>query len=199
MDEPRPRSDRPQINEEYYQAVLRKPLHEVYERLAPLLPSKGVAVDLGCGVGTASLFLASKGFEVFAIDLQPRAIELFKARIPPEAKIHAEAADMTAWEIPSCDVLVAGFSLFFLDPDQFAMLWPRVIAAIRPGGFFAGQLLGPRDEWADKGHSTFDEARVRGLFESFELRSFEEVDREGETSIGRPKHWHVFHIVAQKK
>lgn len=199
MDNSLPRSDRPQINEEYYQAVLQKPLHDVYRLLEPHLPNSGIAVDLGCGVGKASLFLAAKGLEVFAIDLQPRAIELLTERIPEGARIHAEVADMGVWPIPACDVLVAGFSLFFLNHDAFADLWPRIVDAIKPGGHFAGQLLGPHDEWADKGHAVFDVDAVRTLFREFDLVHFEEVDREGETSIGRPKHWHVFHVVARRK
>lgn len=193
------RQQEARIDSAYYQAVLAKPLHFVYEALGPHLRPPGVAVDLGCGVGTATLFLLERGFEVYSVDLSEEAISILQSRLPEGARAHPVVADMMAFPIPECDVVTAGFSLFFLSQDQLAEFWPRLIATLRPGGLFAGQFLGPNDEWADKGHALVDEQMLREMFAGFELIHFEEVDREGETSVGNPKHWHVFHVVARKR
>src|SRR5205823_544339 len=36
----------------------------------------GKALDLGCGMGTNAIYLASKGFEVTAVDVSPTALSL---------------------------------------------------------------------------------------------------------------------------
>lgn len=43
------------------------------------LKSKGAVLDVGCGVGTISLYLASKGHDVIGIDISSRAIKLAKS------------------------------------------------------------------------------------------------------------------------
>ncbi len=193
------RSERATIDETYYQSVLEKPLHDVYRILEPHLPAGGVAVDLGCGVGTATLFLVERGFEVFAVDREARAIEILRSRLPEGAPVHPIVSEMMDWEIPDCQVVVAGFSLFFLSPEQLPVYWPRVVDALTPGGLFAGQFLGPHDEWADKGHALVDDAVLRTMLAAFDLIHFDEVDREGQTAVGNAKHWHVFHVVARKR
>ncbi|MEW5974174.1 MAG: methyltransferase domain-containing protein [Acidobacteriota bacterium] len=42
--------------------------------------SRGRAVDLGCGTGTDAVYLASKGFDVTAIDIAPTALSLAQER-----------------------------------------------------------------------------------------------------------------------
>jgi tellurite methyltransferase len=193
------RSEKATIDDAYYQATLDKPLHDVYRILEPHLPKSGIAVDLGCGVGTATLFLAEMGLEVYAIDLQPQAVAILRSRLPAGANVHAEVADMATWEIPACEVVVAGFSLFFLNQEQLEALWPRLVKSIRPGGLFSGQFLGPNDEWAGKGHALVDGASLRSMLAEFDLIHYDEVDREGQTALGNAKHWHVFHVVARKR
>lgn len=43
-------------------------------------PAEGVIVDLGCGTGTQSLFLAMAGAKVVGVDMDPVALEIFKKR-----------------------------------------------------------------------------------------------------------------------
>ncbi len=84
-----------------------------------------------------------------------------------------------------------------LRSDRFPDVWGRIREAVRPGGRFAGQLLGDRDSWApDDGISSFPEAAARDLFDGWTIERFEEEDEDGEACSG-PKHWHVFHVVAR--
>ena len=43
-------------------------------------PSEGVIVDLGCGIGTQSLFLALGGAKVVGVDMDSVALEIFRKR-----------------------------------------------------------------------------------------------------------------------
>jgi len=144
------------------------------------------------------LFLLEQGYEVTAVDSSPRALEIVRSRAPEEANLRLIEADMSELELPNADVIVAGFSLFFLDQEKLERFWPRLVAALKPGGLFAGQFLGVNDEWADKGHALVDNTKLREMLSGFDLIHFDEVEREGETALGNPKHWHVFHVVARK-
>jgi len=57
----------------------------------------GRAVVLGCGAGTNSIYLASKGFDVTAMDVAPTALAIAKARADKaKVKVNWVLADVTA-------------------------------------------------------------------------------------------------------
>jgi hypothetical protein len=41
-------------------------------------------------------------------------------------------------------------------------------------------------------------AQALGLLDGLELERFDEVDEDGKTATGEPKHWHVFHVIARR-
>lgn len=42
--------------------------------------------------------------------------------------------------------------------------------------------------------------QILKLFEnSFDIIEFNEIDRDGITSVGKMKHWHVYNVIAKKK
>jgi trans-aconitate methyltransferase len=184
---------------DYFKAVLAKPLHPHYSQIDEYLPKHGLALELGAGVGKGAIHLALKGLDVVALDRDPKALEILRQTSPPGVHIETVAAEMRDFPPGPYDVVVAQFSLFFLAPSEFTDLWPRLVEAIKPGGLFAGQLLGVNDSWNDKGHSMHDGAGLDDLFTGFEMLYLDEVDRDGEDVFKRPKHWHIFHIVARKK
>jgi SAM-dependent methyltransferase len=56
------------------------------------------ALDLGCGAGIHSAYLAQKGFEVTGIDLIPKAIELARSHAQSKGvEIDFVAADLLEW------------------------------------------------------------------------------------------------------
>ena len=40
---------------------------------------------------------------------------------------------------------------------------------------------------------------VLALLRGLEIEHLDEVDEDGQTAVGDPKHWHVFHVVARKR
>jgi hypothetical protein len=76
-------------------------------------------------------------------------------------------------------------------------VWARIRAAVRPGGRFAGELLGERDTWAEMPERTaMTRAEAEALFDGWRVERFEEEENDGEACSG-PKHWHLFHVIAQ--
>ena len=47
--------------------------------LAELVPTAGLAIDIACGLGRQSLWLAQRGLHVVALDVSPVAVELLRA------------------------------------------------------------------------------------------------------------------------
>ena len=39
---------------------------------------------------------------------------------------------------------------------------------------------------------------VDGLLDSLEVERLVEVEEDGRTAVGTPKHWHLFHVVARR-
>jgi tellurite methyltransferase len=184
----------------YFKATLDKPLHPLWENVDPHLKPGQIAVDLGCGVGTATAHLVEEGLRVLAVDQEPEALEITRGRLPEGAQVQVVRAQFQdlGLEPNSFDLVYAGFSLFFLREWEFGQVWKRIVAALKPGGLFAGQLLGIHDDWVDRGYTAQTADEARALFKGFEILYFEEAERDGETSLREPKHWHVFHVVARK-
>lgn len=159
------------------------------------------AIDLGCGAGSDTLALLEQGWHVLAIDQQAEAIEHLHATVPDarRAQLQTLVTPFEGLTLPSADLIYAGYSLPFCRPERFTTVWQQINQAIRPGGRFAGQIFGERDQWASNPKMTFfTEDETRALFTGFVLEHFHEVDEDGKATTG-PKHWHYFDIIAQKE
>jgi trans-aconitate methyltransferase len=191
--------------EDFYQKLKgRAPRQFLWDVLA-YFPDEGgseqrFAIDLGCGDGTESAALLDRGWHVLAIDGEPAAIQHLLSKVPDEkqAFLQTQVARFEEVGLPTADLMHASFSLPFCPPEHFPAFWAKILAAIKPGGRFAGQFFGVRDSWANEPDMTFHtEEQVRGMFERFVIESFQEQDEDGTSSDG-PKHWHVFTVIARK-
>jgi tellurite methyltransferase len=186
---------------DYYRAnddrAPREMLLEVLDRFGP---GEHEAIDLGCGSGIDTLAMLERGWRVFAADAEPEGIDRLGSRVPASLapRLRTVVARMEDLELPEADLVWASYSLFFCRPEGFPDVWARIGSAIRPGGRFAGQLLGEHDTWATQDDiSAFSEAGATELLEDFEIERFDEEDEDGEACSG-PKHWHLFHVVARR-
>jgi tellurite methyltransferase len=157
------------------------------------------AIDIGCGAGIDTAAILQRGWNVFAFDGEQDGIDRLLARTPPAQmpRLRAKVGGIEDVELPTADLVWAGYSLFFVAPERFMSSWQRILASVRPGGRFAGQLLGERDSWAPGGEvNAHARAAAERLLTGWELERFEEEEMDGDACSG-PKHWHVFHVVAR--
>ena len=80
-------------------------------------------VDIGCGTGRNTLYLASKNFEITAIDNSPKAITKLKSKlkeIKPTLKVDTKQSDMTKlpFKNNSFDIAMA-WRIFHLGKKEF--------------------------------------------------------------------------------
>jgi len=158
----------------------------------------GLAVDLGCGTGRDTIELLGRGWRVVAIDGEERAIAALRERVGESPALDPVVAPMEEARWPQADLVNASFSLPFCEPHAFPDVWARIVASLRPGGRFAGQLFGRYDEWAED-VVTQTRPELEALLEPFAVERLEEVERDGQTVTGGAKHWHVFHVVARRR
>ena len=64
-----------------------------------------------------------------------------------------------------------------------------------------GNFFGVNDSWAKiKDKMVFlSKEQVLELFDNFQIIYFEEIEKDGKTSLGKMKHWHLYEKIAKKK
>jgi SAM-dependent methyltransferase len=191
---------------DFYDAVAERPPHDTVVEALDRFEREGrtgFAVDLGCGDGRETVEIARRGWRVLAIDAEPGAIERLRRRagLAGNPRVEAVVARFTDVEWEQADLVNSGFALPFAPRAEFDAAWRRIRGSLSSGGRFSGQLFGDHDEWAAGGERDMTflrAAEAEALLDGFELERFEEVEADGQTALGEPKHWHVFHVVARR-
>ncbi len=158
-------------------------------------------VDLGCGAGRDARILLAAGHRVLAVDRSAEA-EAALAALPValRRRLAFRRADLADFTPPPCDLVNASFVLFTLDAVAFARLWARIRDALRPGGRFAGHLLGPADDWARAGRCPWvDRAVLERLVAGYAVEYLDEERCRSVTPRGLRKRWHVWHLVLRRE
>lgn len=164
-----------------------------------------LAIDLGCGNGNDTAELLRRGWQVLAIDAEASAIEGLQrseAALGPD-RLETRVARFEDVDLPRALLVNSSFALPLCPPAAFHRVWRRLVAALEPGGRFAGQFFGNRDSWADpttgkSGMTFLSRAEAVDLLKDLEIELFDEEENDATTPRGSSKHWHVFHIVARK-
>lgn len=159
------------------------------------------AIDLGCGNGRDAIELLRRAWRVLAVDKETAAIDVLTARpdLPANAEIEGLVARFEEVDLPDADLVNSGFALPLVAPPDFPDLWDRILLATRSGGRISCQLYGDRDSWVGRpGMTFFTRDGVDALLDPLDVEYFEEEEDDSTTPRGKPKHWHIFHIVARR-
>ena len=140
---------------------------------------------------------------MLALDGQAEAIRRLEARadLPCDwrQRLETRVAPFEQAEWPETDLVTSSFALPFCRPEAFPGVWARIVASLRPGGRFCGQLFGDRDGWNSEDELTFlSRASLDEFLDGLEVEQLEEVEEDGSTATGDAKHWHLYHLVVRK-
>lgn len=123
---------------------LWSPAPFLIEALA-MLPDRGTAIDLACGSGRNTVFLARRGWTALGIDLLPDAIAQAR-RLAREAGVEAARVRFRVGDLTDEQLIGK-----LLPPDRYdailcfryldRRIWPVLRSAIRPGGYVVMQTF----------------------------------------------------------
>lgn len=164
------------------------PTAELIE-LAEGTSARGRALDLGCGTGTDSIFLAQHGWEVTGVDMVPRALAIARrkaaaAGVSP-AFVEGDVTRLRDFEVGDGYTLLLDFGCFHtLPPDRREVYVETVSSLAAPGALFLlfGFRRAPRLAPMQAG-LTAEEVRQR-FAELWEVESAEPVAAEDIATVG---------------
>ncbi|AKF24807.1 tellurium resistance protein TehB [Sulfurovum lithotrophicum] len=172
--------DREHWNEKYLTIPAPDKPVELITRYAKLATGNR-ALDIACGMGRNSKYLASIGFEVDALDISSVAIESLKGL----AHIHPKEVDLDTHEFPekTYDLIIC---TFFLKRELF----PKITKALKPDRLFLYEtFVYHPDNENTPGNKSFllEEGELEAIFDHeydiMHLREYWDVDMHGKKSL----------------
>ncbi|WHY75415.1 class I SAM-dependent methyltransferase [Neobacillus sp. WH10] len=145
----------------------------------------GTALDIACGLGGNSLFLARINFQVEAVDISDVAINYIQERaINDKLNIHPIVCDLTKWnelnwQNNSFDSVVI---TYYLDRTLF----PNVKRIIKENGYFFMETYYQSPQSMNQGVSNQYKLQPKELlveFGDWKVLMFEENKQEGRQTI----------------
>ena len=109
------------------------------------LAPKSRVLDVGAGAGDYSLYLAEQGHAVSAVELSPRNVEDFRARIPEGTEIdlrQGNALDLSAHGDGTFDAVLLFGPLYHLErrEDQLRCM-KEALRVLKPGGLLFAAFI----------------------------------------------------------
>ncbi len=153
------------------------PNHDIVE-IVPLLPAGARVLDLGCGEGRNSFFLAGRGCKVTAVDRSEAGIDKLRTLSDSSGiPLTAEVGDLNDYEVAGTwDLIMAHGVIDYLDNPTWRRLLGQVKAATEPGGinaytcmlFTAEHPAPPEFLGAEFKHSVAP-GELRGFYDGWEV------------------------------
>jgi SAM-dependent methyltransferase len=192
--------------------------------LGPEAPA--TALDLGCGPGREIPPMVRRGLRVTAVDpyadMLRRSRALLEQTFPASGTASEEPSTGVPQRYPVVEfvqstlealapklsprhfgLIHAGFVLPFVRPSRFAPSFAALRESLAPQGLLVAQFFGPDDEFirgAEPDTMTSHRAdELDALLAGLEILHREEVNRAGNIGRGRPKWWHVHHVIARRQ
>ncbi len=170
------------------------------------MPSNAKILDLGCGEGKDSFFLAKNNFDVTAIDISEKGIKkLNKFAEKGNLNVKASISDIGSY-LENCDKFDAIFAinvLQFIDQKNIFSVIENLKSKVGPDGIntiasFVTENSKQKKMVLSKGKYTFDEGELKKLYKDWKILFYEEKLGDWETH-GEQRHRHfIVKLIAQK-
>lgn len=156
----------------------------------------GRALDLGCGTGTTSLFLARHGWTVTGLDFAPNVIRRARREARRQGVTERAAflsADVSRPDLladaPPYDLLIDVGCLHTLDPDTRTRYAANVTRLARPGAALLLYAFAPGPSHDGRRRTGVDPAGLRDLLSpAFEIVTYTPGE---EATTPRPSAWYT--------
>lgn len=161
------------------------------------------AVDIGCGKGRNSIYLASLGLQVWGLDYIESALTAAKqlAEFRQLHNIHFKLAEIDKpWEFPDnfFDIAIDSFSSIDIETKSGREIYrSELYRTLKPGGIALITVVSNEDEWekglistnpgaeynstlwpqTGKFQKNYDETELREFYKIFEIVSLEKISK----------------------
>lgn len=165
-----------------------------------LVEDKSLALDLGCGSGNFSLYLAEQGFVVIAIDIADSALKSTKQKMAkfPFSLAHEDLNNFSI--IGNYNFILAWRSISFLAEGNDIAKYKEIKNAITKNGVFVFSVFGKEDDWVKNGTVRgITLKKMKAIFTGYIFSSVSEKKFRDKGVSGEVKNWHFIQGVAQKK
>ena len=156
-----------EVNEELIEEILKN-------------KKSGKVLDLGCGEGGTSLFLAEKGFEVTCIDISKTAIKNIKIEAKKRnMKIIAIVADLEKFEFKEDYDILIGMGIFHFIPEKESLkLINNIMNHTKKDGLniFEAFLQGDPSQEEDSEGYYFKQDELKELYSNWDILEYEEYE-----------------------
>jgi len=104
------------------------------DELVAVLSKDARVLDLGCGPGQFSKYLAEKGFAVEGIDVSEEMLAIARAKVPG---VQFKKMDMRALDYPdaSFDGILAAYSIIHIPTPELPRVLTELKRVLRPDGY----------------------------------------------------------------
>lgn len=158
----------------------------------------GKALDIGCGNGRNSFYLAHKGFQVYGIDFSETSIKWGK-KLAKEKSIELNFICQSIFDFQcepeSCDFIYDSGCFHHIKPHRRNSYLNTILKFLKPDGYFAmtcftldgGANISDYDVYRDHsmhGGLGFSEYKLRSILDSyFEIIEFREMKESNDENI----------------
>lgn len=190
----------------YFQNQLTEPPEQFIISGLKRIPSAGhgsVAIDLGSGVGHETKLLLDRGYKVFAVDANERALH-YMQYLPGISKhksnlktINSKFENLNFANLPRADLIISSFALPFVSKGNFHRVWENISNKIKPGGYVIINLFDAKFSFYNNKHnmSFHSKSEALALLKGFKVIEFRTVRSDSEKSNAKSIY---YVIVAQK-
>ena len=157
------------------------------EELISLLPEKGNVLDIGCGAGGNSIFLAEKGFNITAIDNDEEAIKAIKEKYPKINTINQDILNFK-FEADKYDLILAINVLNFFKKEDAETIIENMIKSLKQGGLIYIQAFSVNEKCKGFG-CLFGKEELLNYFSKNEVLECEELNiKDNHPPLGKHEH-----------
>ncbi len=193
----------------YYKNKLNQPPHQVIVKALNLCKTPGKAIDIGFGVGNEAALMLNSGWQVWAIDREPKAIKIINQRKDIKDTITLVAAianfeENAIWDtLPQVDFISATYALPFCNRHNLEKVWTHIKQKLNSEGRFAGHFFGINyrgfTEKEIKQMTFLTKEEILNLLQDFDIEYFQEVEEDSKSGTGKSIHSHIFEVIVRKK
>ena len=151
-------------------------------------------LDLGCGAGSNTVFIAGAGYEVIGLDFVPLAlkhsVKLATDNSLEELPFTGGDATCLPFKASVFDLIIDLGCFHCLSEDRREVYINEIARVLRPGGLIQLTCFNKKGDTPDVA-SSFDEAEIETLFsKNFETKDVKEY--EGVSRLGDIKLFYTF-------